>query len=891
MIRERGLKNFFRKRSFLFFTFAFLLSSFLFVFSLGAVLGDNYFGNSLDNGLISMWTMDASDGSTSSFLKDVVGNNDGTVIQAQQVSSDIKGEAYDFDGVNDYVALLNRPSIDDTSFSVCFWANPVQGNRQGYVIDSGVYQKGSEDMRAYGWGIKTGTDGILLRRNDGSTSLFDAYTNLGIPQNTWKYVCAVYDKSVRVGEKSKIYINSISQALQDDPLTSNPIVYSLMAVGAYLGVESISSVSILRDYFKGKLDEIGIWNRSLNPSEVSQLYNSYMGSEKCQNRAPSGLVSYWGMDASDGSNSSVAVDVVFGNNGTVNGLTQVLNSGVKGDAYRLSLITMPDGYRQFEKIQIQNSNNLIFHDEDSITLGGWIYFSGPNTGAGIINKNYATGLTYNDGNVFTNFDLHLTATNRIGFQYRQYSDCGGSQQIRWNNVYYSNPLTINQNTWYYILVTYNYSSNVIKTYFNGNLISGSWQGEWSSICQDDMAYAATCPGYYTCAGYFNANRTISTNAPVFIASPGTSGGTSLFLIDEVGLWNRSLNPSEITSLYNCYMNISSVSSGSFWSNLKGEEIIYSQKNDTVKMNVFGSDFAGKEINYTIYKGIAFWWDKLIAQSSSFASSLWKAGKKQDGSFDSGDFYFKAKVGSDELNKSRDLSVSSTSDNSQPTANIVLPSQNSYHAVNKQIDFTQSSYDEDDLLKLTWNFGDGNTTVFYNYSLSEKLLNSSLTDTKHNYSIGGRWYTITLNAQEMERGQSNVDSVDIYVFKEGINVVPIINSPSKDLVYENWVNFNASQSFVANCTRGAMVNYNFTVEDLNCSYIHWPRKHIASGENYDLLVNWTIYNTQGQLEGDFTPVFGSWKNNYSSVSNNIIDFYRYFMNPSKRTAFLSLNYVA
>ncbi len=187
-------------------------------------------------------------------------------------------------------------------------------------------------------------------------------------------------------------------------------------------------------------------------------------------------------------------------------------------------------------------------------------------------------------------------------------------------------------------------------------------------------------------------------------------------------------------------------------------------------------------------------------------------------------------------QSDNLTVSGSSD-SNPDAHIILPTCKNWSA-GYNISFTQDSTDEDDLLKITWNFGDGNTYVVNNYSTA---LNSTKADTTHNYSTAGN-YEVVLNAEEMTRSKYDSDSVRLLILQEGINVVPVITSPAPGFNAEanQDITFDASQTYVVDCSN-SLTSFNFTTCDgLRCRYVHAPSSNIGQNlSGYTLLFNWTM----------------------------------------------------
>jgi hypothetical protein len=309
----------------------------------------------------------------------------------------------------------------------------------------------------------------------------------------------------------------------------------------------------------------------------------------------------------------------------------------------------------------------------------------------------------------------------------------------------------------------------------------------------------------------------------------------------------------------------------FWANLRGQMISNSQAGDTVMMIAAGLGF-NQEVNYSVYKNSTFLWffHRISPLSQTSSSDVWTSSTSANG------VYFTARVAS-KMNYSGSLDIGSAS-NSPPIANITYPISGLFWSVDTPLSFTQESYDDDDLLKLTWNFGDNANHIITNYS----IFNAGSGNTYHNYTSAG-FYRIELIASEMTRTSSSSDKRVVYILQPGINVISIISSPNASTSYGNWVNFNASTSFVVNCTKGVITNRNFTAGDLNCTYIHAPLQKTITG-NYDLRLNWTVYDSAGRMELGF-PRIGSWKNNYSYI----VDYPVYFDEAEKRNAILSITY--
>ena len=204
-------------------------------------------------------------------------------------------------------------------------------------------------------------------------------------------------------------------------------------------------------------------------------------------------------------------------------------------------------------------------------------------------------------------------------------------------------------------------------------------------------------------------------------------------------------------------------------------------NDQVKLVVRGNNLQ-KNIQYTIYRdndagtGVSqgnFVSSVIVAgQADNFAYYIWKPD-----SFSAGQYIFEASVAGGPWAKSwidnlsvpgSVLTVTAPDDNSDPIANIIIPTNGEIYFKNQVIKFNQSSYDIDDVIDYTWDFGDGTPTVSGD---TETMANYNTT---HSYSTAGT-KTINLMVTD-ERTKTAFDSVSILVLDEGNWVFANISKP-------------------------------------------------------------------------------------------------------------------
>ena len=328
--------------------------------------------------------------------------------------------------------------------------------------------------------------------------------------------------------------------------------------------------------------------------------------------------------------------------------------------------------------------------------------------------------------------------------------------------------------------------------------------------------------------------------------------------------------------------------GAYWANLNGTQVSSANINDTLLMIISGIGLRDKTINYSIYyKESWFSWMSLINTESTIGFSSYKPE-------DSGSYRFKAitenvpEKTSDVLIIQGDQIGEDPQNNFLPVAIITTPVNELNISAGININFNQASYDEDDLLKITWDFGDGTKKIITNYVNNPALIGNPNYNTSANvtytYSSSGK-YVVRLTAEEMTRGQSSESVIFINVFNLGINVIPIISNPEEGKIYENkTISFNASSSYVVNCSTNCP-SCPLKIENgkLNCSYLH-PSSGIRA---YNLFLRWTI-----EPDEDIIFPSGNWFNSFtgSDINTSVINFYHYFFTPRERIVKLFIEYI-
>lgn len=207
-----------------------------------------------------------------------------------------------FDGSNDYVEIPLNENLKfvNQDFSASFWINPTVDKSAATILD---FESGGWK----GWLIRRAADNswiggcLALGGGYGERCVLNGFVSL----NQWSHVVVIYSES-----EGKLYgyLNGDLNKTVDINLDLTPSVTNF-GIG--------NNVENLEQGWQGKIDEVSIFNRSLNSTEVSQLYNNGNGLYSDTSVVPfnNGLVAGYHFDEGNGTTTT---DVLGNYNGTLN---------------------------------------------------------------------------------------------------------------------------------------------------------------------------------------------------------------------------------------------------------------------------------------------------------------------------------------------------------------------------------------------------------------------------------------------------------------------------------------------------------------------------------------------------------------------------------------------
>jgi hypothetical protein len=216
-------------------------------------------GNSaLATGLVGLWHLNEAAGTAgANTIIDSTGNNSGTPTNVTLGTTGILSGAALFNGTNSSISFPNSISLAANSFTTTAWFRSNPSGGYAYQI---LFDLNGKHL------IHLDSPNLHARICIVSCSIGTAV----IGDNRWHFVAVEGDStSVRV------YIdgNSAPDIVQAPTNTSmtGPGVFGMINGGGNY-------------YFKGQMDEVGLWSRALDPNEILQLFRRGVNRIKYQAR-------------------------------------------------------------------------------------------------------------------------------------------------------------------------------------------------------------------------------------------------------------------------------------------------------------------------------------------------------------------------------------------------------------------------------------------------------------------------------------------------------------------------------------------------------------------------------------------------------------------------------
>ena len=203
------------------------------------------------NGLVGYWSFNGN-------ANDESGNGNNGTVNGATLTTDrfgVANKAYSFDGVSNSILVNHQPIFNmGNNYTISSWFNLIDFNSVRTIINKNITGEGKNDY--FNLSILNNSGIIYLQFGDGI--LVDTIgTTVPITLNTW------HNAQMVMGDSVSLYLDGVLIGKKIRALSplenTNPI-----SIGHWIN-QNI--------FYKGKIDDIGIWNRALSHQEITALYN------------------------------------------------------------------------------------------------------------------------------------------------------------------------------------------------------------------------------------------------------------------------------------------------------------------------------------------------------------------------------------------------------------------------------------------------------------------------------------------------------------------------------------------------------------------------------------------------------------------------------------------
>ena len=361
--------------------------------------------STLDSSIYGAWNGENN-------ANDSVGTNHGTLMNGCTFTTGKLGQAFTFDGVNDYIEFPSNTMNLTGDFTISFWiymrtrdTNNIMSNHGNDGINRGFYID-SDGSYALRFVANYLAPYYSLIKTDNS-ALFDL--------NVWNHYTFISKNGI-----GQWYKNGVANGASGTVMTNGYITNNKPIIGGYRSGNA-GTVGYNKNM---ALDAFTIWNKAISQDEIIQLYNSGTGAQ----------YPFSGQTLPS-ANNQFAID-----NGTLmNGCT--FTDGKIGKAFTF------DGVNDYVALP---DNSLNFTGD--FTTSFWFY-----------------------ANAFTSQDSFVTCENWVSpngngwYIYHIHGNLGFSVYNGTNATGWKTSTTITTGTWYHVVVIKNRTVSP-KFYINGALV-------------------------------------------------------------------------------------------------------------------------------------------------------------------------------------------------------------------------------------------------------------------------------------------------------------------------------------------------------------------------------------------------------------------------------------
>ncbi len=216
-----------------------------------------YTASAASNGPVAAWSFNEASGTTAADATS--NNNTATLINGATRAAGKHGNALSLDGTNDYISVPNSATtnISGSALTLSMWINP--GSNSGDKVVMGKFWNPTMTSPYYQFGIET-SGGVPNFQAATTSGVQTANMGTALALNQWSHLVVVFNSG-----QVQFYVNGSLVATRTLSVTTITARGNAMYWGADIAPSQ---------YFKGLLDDVRVYNRALNATEVQTDMNT-----------------------------------------------------------------------------------------------------------------------------------------------------------------------------------------------------------------------------------------------------------------------------------------------------------------------------------------------------------------------------------------------------------------------------------------------------------------------------------------------------------------------------------------------------------------------------------------------------------------------------------------
>ena len=265
-----------------------LTSLFISVLTIAMFCYSGYAESVVTDGLVSYWTFDREN-IAGDIAEDVWGENDGTIVSTPKVVAGQVKDALEFDGSDDYVNLTNLGDFGSRMGTSTFEAWIKTSFNKDWATLFKVIDRGC----SMAWGLDINAsnrfDQIIFKKDfisrymrhklgENGCKSTTSGTSVSIFDGKWHHIVHINDTYVdNAGLELREQLLYIDGELHPPGLSNVTVLDTFIPFveAVYLGAGNNSGNA--ERFFRGRIDEVRIYNRPLTHAEVFQNFESKTG--------------------------------------------------------------------------------------------------------------------------------------------------------------------------------------------------------------------------------------------------------------------------------------------------------------------------------------------------------------------------------------------------------------------------------------------------------------------------------------------------------------------------------------------------------------------------------------------------------------------------------------